>query len=60
MRKSSGFIHSTVGALWSRRFLGYATFYLVRNNLSTVAKEMEDALHYDKVDAWRHSCDNGH
>lgn len=28
-------------------FLGYATFYLVRNNLSTVAKDMEAALHYD-------------
>ncbi len=28
-------------------FIGYATFYLVRNNLSTVAKEMEGALHYD-------------
>ncbi|OGQ82512.1 MAG: MFS transporter [Deltaproteobacteria bacterium RIFOXYA12_FULL_58_15] len=28
-------------------FLGYATFYIVRNNLSTVAKEMGDALHYD-------------
>ena len=28
-------------------FLGYAAFYLVRNNLSTVAKEMGSALHYD-------------
>ncbi len=28
-------------------FLGYATFYLVRNNLSTVAKDMEGALNYD-------------
>ncbi len=28
-------------------FLGYATFYLVRNNLSTVAKEIEGALHYN-------------
>ncbi len=28
-------------------FLGYATFYLVRNNLSTVAKDIEGALHYD-------------
>ena len=28
-------------------FLGYASFYLVRNNLSTVAKDMEQALHYD-------------
>ncbi|MBN2007791.1 MFS transporter [candidate division KSB1 bacterium] len=27
-------------------FLGYATFYLVRNNLSTVAKDIEGALHY--------------
>jgi OPA family glycerol-3-phosphate transporter-like MFS transporter len=29
-------------------FAGYASFYLVRNNLSTVTKEMEGALHYDK------------
>ena len=29
-------------------FIGYATFYVVRNNLSTVAKDMEGALHYDK------------
>ncbi len=28
-------------------FLGYATFYLVRNNLSTVAKDIEGALNYD-------------
>ncbi len=28
-------------------FLGYAMFYLVRNNLSPVAKEIEGALHYD-------------
>ncbi len=28
-------------------FLGYATFYLVRNNLSTVAKDIEHALNYD-------------
>ena len=28
-------------------FLGYAVFYLVRNNLSTVAKDIETALHYD-------------
>jgi len=28
-------------------FIGYATFYLVRNNLSVVAKDMEGALHYD-------------
>jgi OPA family glycerol-3-phosphate transporter-like MFS transporter len=28
-------------------FLGYAVFYLVRNNLSTVAKDIEGALHYD-------------
>ncbi len=27
-------------------FIGYAVFYLVRNNLSTVAKEMEGVLHY--------------
>lgn len=29
-------------------FIGYAMFYLVRNNLSPVAKEMQAALHYDK------------
>ena len=28
-------------------FLGYAIFYLVRNNLSTVAKDIEGALGYD-------------
>jgi OPA family glycerol-3-phosphate transporter-like MFS transporter len=28
-------------------FLGYAAFYLVRNNLSVVAKDIEHALHYD-------------
>jgi OPA family glycerol-3-phosphate transporter-like MFS transporter len=28
-------------------FLGYAIFYLVRNNLSTVAKDIEGALHYN-------------
>ncbi|MBI1932839.1 MAG: MFS transporter [Ignavibacteriales bacterium] len=28
-------------------FTGYATFYIVRNNLSTVAKDIEGALHYD-------------
>ncbi len=28
-------------------FIGYAVFYLVRNNLSTVAKDIEGALHYD-------------
>ncbi|MBI4669540.1 MAG: MFS transporter [Elusimicrobia bacterium] len=27
-------------------FIGYAAFYLVRNNLSTVAKDMEQALNY--------------
>ena len=27
-------------------FLGYAAFYLVRNNLSVVAKDIEGALHY--------------
>jgi OPA family glycerol-3-phosphate transporter-like MFS transporter len=30
-------------------FLAYATFYLVRNNLAPVAKEMGAALHYDKA-----------
>lgn len=29
-------------------FFGYAMFYLVRNNLSTVTKELEGALQYDK------------
>lgn len=28
-------------------FLGYGVFYLVRNNLSVVAKDIEHALHYD-------------
>ncbi len=27
-------------------FIGYATFYLVRNNLAVVAKDMEAAIHY--------------
>ncbi len=31
-------------------FFGYAIFYVVRNNLSVVAKDMEGALHYDKSD----------
>ncbi len=29
-------------------FLGYATFYLVRNKIGTVAKDIESALHYNK------------
>lgn len=28
-------------------FIGYSTFYLVRNNLAVVAKDMQAALHYD-------------
>jgi len=28
-------------------YLGYAVFYLARNNLATVAKDVERALHYD-------------
>lgn len=28
-------------------FIGYATYYLVRNNLSVVSKDIEGALHYD-------------
>ncbi|QDU80368.1 Glycerol-3-phosphate transporter [Polystyrenella longa] len=32
----------------SATFIGYGTFYLVRNNLSAVAKEMQGALAYDK------------
>lgn len=31
----------------SATFFGYAVFYLVRNNLSPVAREIEGALHYD-------------
>lgn len=31
-------------------FFGYATFYLVRNNLSVVAKDIEGALHYTRSD----------
>lgn len=30
-------------------FLGYASFYLVRNNLAVVAKDIEGALAYDKA-----------
>jgi OPA family glycerol-3-phosphate transporter-like MFS transporter len=30
-------------------FLGYATFYLVRNNLAPVKPELETALHYSKT-----------
>lgn len=30
-------------------FLGYATFYLVRNNLAVVSKDIENSLHYDKT-----------
>lgn len=30
-------------------FVGYALFYVVRNNLGVVAKEMGAALHYDKI-----------
>jgi OPA family glycerol-3-phosphate transporter-like MFS transporter len=33
--------------IFESTFLGYAFFYLVRNNLSVVAKDMEAALHYD-------------
>lgn len=29
-------------------FLGYASFYLVRNNLAVVTKDIETALHYDR------------
>ncbi|MBN1588773.1 MAG: MFS transporter [Pirellulales bacterium] len=28
-------------------YLGYATFYIVRNNLSAIAPDVEGALHYD-------------
>ena len=34
-------------AILESTFLGYATFYLVRNNLSTVSKELEGATGYD-------------
>jgi OPA family glycerol-3-phosphate transporter-like MFS transporter len=34
-------------AVLESTFLGYATFYVVRNNLSTVAKDVGGALHYD-------------
>ncbi|MDX9973826.1 MAG: MFS transporter [FCB group bacterium] len=33
--------------IFEATFFGYAFFYLVRNNLSVVAKDMEGALHYD-------------
>lgn len=32
----------------SATFVGYTVFYVVRNNLSTVAKDVAIALHYDK------------
>ena len=35
------------GRVLESTFLGYATFYLVRNNLATVAKDIEGALSYD-------------
>ncbi len=31
-------------------FIGYATFYFVRNNLPVVSKEMGQALHYSKAE----------
>lgn len=31
-------------------FLGYAAFYLVRNNLSVVAKDLKETLHYQDSD----------
>ena len=34
--------------IFEAAYLGYATFYLVRNNLGVVAKEMGAAMHYDK------------
>src|SRR5262245_56300990 len=34
--------------IFEAAFLAYATFYIVRNNFSPVAKELGDALHYDK------------
>ncbi|MBN2496969.1 MAG: MFS transporter [Deltaproteobacteria bacterium] len=34
-------------AILESTFVGYACFYLVRNNLSTVSKDIEGALHYD-------------
>ena len=30
-------------------FIGYATFYLVRNNLSVVSKDMQTAMSYDAI-----------
>ncbi|MEW6160239.1 MAG: MFS transporter [Verrucomicrobiota bacterium] len=34
--------------IFESAFVGYALFYVVRNNLSVVAKEMSDALQYNK------------
>lgn len=31
-------------------FIGYATFYLIRNNLSVVSKDLQGLLHYSKSD----------
>jgi OPA family glycerol-3-phosphate transporter-like MFS transporter len=35
--------------IFEAAFIAYATFYLVRNNFSPVAKALESALHYDKA-----------
>ncbi|MBI3848925.1 MAG: MFS transporter [Verrucomicrobia bacterium] len=34
--------------IFESAFIGYATFYVVRNNLGVVSKEMGQALNYDK------------
>lgn len=34
-------------AIFESTFIGYALFYIVRNNLATVSKEIEGALRYD-------------
>jgi OPA family glycerol-3-phosphate transporter-like MFS transporter len=35
--------------IFEAAFIGYAAFYLVRNNFAPVSKELGAALHYDKV-----------
>src|SRR5262245_48164991 len=34
--------------IFESAYVGYATFYLVRNNFGPVMKEVGDTLHYDK------------
>ena len=44
----NGFIPRYRWQIFESAFLGYAMFYVVRNNLAVVAKEMAAELQYDK------------